>query len=331
MEFDQLQQLNQQLLLVVLQLQSNNDTSERIRLVAESLKLINLYNDVLTMNKFVLSQSLDPSVEELYDLERYNVILTDLKLRLRHAQLDSKKREDQHAKEQREVYLQNVYQDTPEVVNGTRPETINKSKQDLYLEKNKQLTSEFLKLRQSLEASVFQSDNILETFQQSTENLKEMNTSFDLMNDLLSRGRDFISSLNRLGGKQRTQVKYSLYFFCSCCLFVILRRSFGLMSKLYFLFSLPIRIVLLPFRFVLMVLKFFIGSKPNDASGSSEAVTQSTSSILATKALSSIISTTTALLESTESPEGYEELSRQLSSIINEETTTEIGRFVDEL
>ncbi|ODV94918.1 hypothetical protein PACTADRAFT_34668 [Pachysolen tannophilus NRRL Y-2460] len=369
--FNQIKSLNEQILYAIFKLKNNNvDEENRLKLVNKSLSLVKSFKDLLFLNEFKINQLPHHDINYLTQLSKYKEAFDDLKIELRIAQLQSYENEKLHLNKQRNMFLQNAFTTgNVEESSLTEEEARNKlfhynpdsfaekrTQDELLLDKNKEVTSQLFRTRQLMEASLLQSDLNLEGFKESTRSLQNLNMKFESFNDFISTTKKLIITLNKLSSKEKMQIKYSLWFFISCCSYVLIKRLFGFTSKIYWLISLPFRIIFFPLRFLLWILRFFISTRSSLNEPLTEAIdnfdnfleltndvimqaTNTVTNVLtdATMTVSDVVIETLSSASSTGSE--FDGLNESLSSILYGDatgTTSKIiskatGRIVDEL
>jgi protein transport protein SEC20 len=190
---------------------------QRRTLAHEAYEAIAQYRNALRM-----AQALTPN----FASELYSDRLTDLKLRLRRAQVLSAEAENAAVQRQRlRHHVERDDGDGRQALFGdrtTKPAAA--AAANPLLDKNKAITASLQQTRQMMAASVMHTELNIDSVTQQTKDLTQLNDQFTAFGDLLVRLRTIVKFIQKQDRSDKNRIYGSLIFLACACAWVVWRR-----------------------------------------------------------------------------------------------------------
>ena len=189
---------------------------QRRTLAHEAYEAIAQYRNALRM-----AQALTPNFASALYTDR----LTDLKLRLRRAQVLSAEAANAAVQRQRlRHYVEHDDRDVRHALFGDRTTKPTAATANPLLDKNKAITASLQQTRQMMAASVMHTELNIDSVTQQTKDLSQLNDQFTAFGDLLMRLRTIVKFIQKQDRSDKNRIYGSLLFLACACAWVVWRR-----------------------------------------------------------------------------------------------------------
>lgn len=251
-------------------------------------RLLVEFGDTLTILERRLDKDND---EEVSQYHHYVSKLSALRARVRLVQLEAHNLTKEVAHNQR-IMKYNIIQDTRDPREqlfsnrSTTPQTPELSINQQILSQNKQITSSLQSTRQLLTSSILQSELNIDSLDQQTKDLNNLNEEFMKFSDVLNKSRQIVKFIEKQDRGDKQRIYLSFGFFALCCVRIIWKR----------ILRTPVRIFLWTFFKAFGIVNWFIGSNSKGAEAGVSSILNTAVLMASSAEAESIL---TAIVEST--------------------------------
>lgn len=299
---------------------------KRIKSTKDANGLIFKFRDMLKVIEINISGVNDDQLSIRYQM--YKEKLSNLRIKLRESQLQSYNSENELIHNQRIAKYSPVRNDKldesdlrKDLFSGrsTKDDSKvkNKTIQDQILSHNKSITSTLQSTRQLMSTSIVQTELNIDSVEQQTKDLSNLNDKFTDFESLLSKSKNIVRFIEKQDRKDKNNIYLSIGFLLLCSAWVIWRRLLKMPIK-FFMWSL--------FKIFRIFNRMFVTSSSKGDIDVYATVGAISSSLIASSILSSSTGTINLDEEFTMSIEPHGE-HKTWEDIVN----TATSRIVDEL
>lgn len=266
-------------------------------------------------NLLAVAKTLSKTDEDHLTYQIYVDKLADLKVRLREAQVRSraaanttihKQRIDEYCQKEKslEDAKEELFRGSNQGKNVSETGINKLSGQTQLLEKNKAITASLQATRQMMSTSIMHTELNIDTIDQQSKDLGQLNDKFSDFNDLLTRSRAIVQFIQKQDRSDKNRIYMSLGFLAAVCFWVIWRRILKL--PVYFMLWSLLKVFriftwLLPAGLSELLIPP-IGAEVSSSSmmriGTTSASSSTSTTVLASAAVSSVTSVVSALVSS---------------------------------
>ncbi|CUM50979.1 uncharacterized protein AC631_03199 [Debaryomyces fabryi] len=218
---------------------------KRIKSTKEANGLIFKFRDMLKVIEINLSADGDDQLSIRYQM--YKEKLTNLKLKLRECQLQSYNLENELIHKQRIAKYSPIIKDNvneadlrKDLFSGRSTKDDSKIKsqsiRDQILTHNKSITSSLQSTRQLMSTSIVQTELNIDSVEQQTKDLSNLNDKFTDFESLLNKSKNIVKFIEKQDRKDKNNIYLSIGFLLLCSAWVIWRRLLKMPVK-FFLWS----------------------------------------------------------------------------------------------
>lgn len=212
---------------------------KRTKLTREANGIILQFRDLLKIIEINLAGKDNAPLSVKYQI--YKQKLSNLRFKLRESQLQSYDLENELDHKQRiakfvpEIKKAESEAEMKERLFSGRNMKKNKSKnqttQDQILSHNKSITSSLQTTRQLMSTSIVQTELNIDSVDQQTKDLSNLNDKFTDFESLLKRSRNIVRFIEKQDRKDKNRIYLSISFLLLCCAWVIWNRLLKLPVK----------------------------------------------------------------------------------------------------
>lgn len=285
------------------------------KLTHEAYSVISEYKNLLSLSKNTDSLA--------YHV--YHDRLTDLKVKLREAQLTNSRATNELI--QRQILLK--YNRVSTGAEGTKTleeqrdelfrgksqkaaETSKLSGQAQLLDKNKAITASLQTTRQMMSTSIMHTELNIDTIDQQSKDLSQLNDKFTDFNDLLNKSRAIVKFIQKQDRDDKNKIYLSLGFLAISCAWVIWRR----------ILKMPVYFMLWSFFKIFRIFNWMIGPSAAITASQEAIIVASTTSTAAL--ISATMATSMAVSELSKPELADEELTVNIEDDSEIQTWEEI-------
>ena len=219
---------------------------KRIKSTKDANGLIFKFRDMLKVIEINISGGSDDQLSVKYQI--YKEKLSNLRIKLRESQLQSYNSENELVHNQRIAKYSPVLKENlnesdlrNDLFSGrsTKEDSKvkNKTIQDQILSHNKSITSSLQSTRQLMSTSIVQTELNIDSVEQQTKDLSNLNDKFTDFESLLNKSKNIVRFIEKQDRKDKNNIYLSIGFLLLCSAWVIWRRLLKMPVK-FFLWSL---------------------------------------------------------------------------------------------
>jgi len=220
--------------------------TKRIKSTKDANGLILKFRDILKVIEINLSGNEDDQLSIRYQI--YKEKLINVKLKLRECQLQSYNSENELIHKQRIAKYSPIIKDNTNEADLRRDlfsarstkddsKIKNQTIQDQILTHNKSITSSLQSTRQLMSTSIVQTELNIDSVEQQTKDLSNLNDKFTDFESLLNKSKNIVKFIEKQDRKDKNNIYLSIGFLLLCSAWVVWRRLLKMPVK-FFLWSL---------------------------------------------------------------------------------------------